>query len=136
MTDGFYDDSGDLDTTVFTEGRPELTYDKAAVDAIRNSWEYKNQRANFRATCANMKVPLPDGSISNGAPCWLCGGAIDYRLKWPHPESWSLEHIKTVKEAPELILDMTNWASAHLDCNQRRGTDEAFLDIGEPSEIW
>jgi hypothetical protein len=106
------------------------------VQAIRGSNAYKKQKAEFRVQCSKMSVPLPDGTMSDGAPCWLCSAPIDYRLSHPHPESWSLDHAKTVKEAPELIMDVANWRAAHLDCNQRRGTDEPFIDLGEPSRMW
>lgn len=143
MTDGpdFYDDVTTVDSLAYPEsdGMHDTltTYDKARLDAIRSSHEYRDLRETFRGQCVKMHIPLADGTISRGAPCFDCGKEIDYSLKHPHPEAWSLEHIKTVKEAPELILDVSNWAAAHLDCNQRRGTDDEFaLDIGEPSEIW
>lgn len=142
--DEFYDDESDhapvpgaLEDMPAAAADLKTTYDKERMDAIRASSEYQNARTAFRKDCAKMHVPMPDGSISDGAPCFNCGREIDYNLKHPHPESWSLEHIKTVKEAPHLILDLGNWASSHLDCNQRRGTDDEFaLDIGVPSELW
>lgn len=114
----------------------DVYYDAQAMDAIRRSSQYQTQRDEFRKQCRKMSMPLPDGTPSDGLPCWLCNRAIDYKLKHPHPESWSLDHAKTVKEAPQLIMDIGNWRASHLDCNQRRGTDEPFIDIGEPSEEW
>lgn len=102
------------------------------VTKIRESREYKRLKAKFRD--AGSRHRNPDGTT--GAPCHLCGGDIRYSLKWPHPQSHSVDHAKTVKEAPELIADVNNWRHAHLDCNLRRGTDEAPLNIGEPSEDW
>lgn len=137
----FYDDLTAEDTPAVADSTLgddyRTTYNKARMDAIRDSSEYKTMRLTFRGQCEKIAIPLADGTMSKGAPCFNCGRGIDYRLKHPHPDSWSLEHIRTVKEAPELILDVANWAASHLDCNQRRGTDDKdAMDIGEPSEIW
>lgn len=109
-------------------------YDKAMADKIRDSSAYKKQRALFREQCAKMPHPL--GIRGKGAPCHICNNPIDYSLKHPHPESWSLDHALTVKERMDLIMDWGNWRASHLDCNQRRGTEEPAIDIGVPSEDW
>jgi hypothetical protein len=44
-----------------------------------------------------------DGTI--GEPRWLCGEAIDYRLKFPHSRSWSLDDVIPVSENPALMLN-------------------------------
>lgn len=110
------------------------SYSKAAADKIRESSQYRKQRELFREQCAKMPHPL--GYNGKGAPCHICNGPINYGLKHPHPESWSLDHALSVKERMDLILDLGNWRASHLDCNQRRGTDEPQIDIGEPSEDW
>jgi hypothetical protein len=66
----------------------------------------------------------------------LCGGAIDYRLKFPHPTSWSLDHVAPVTEKPALALNPGNFRSAHLDCNNHRQTGAPAIELGVPSEIW
>jgi hypothetical protein len=66
----------------------------------------------------------------------LCGQPIDYRLKFPHPRSWSLDHVVPVKENPAMMLNASNWRSAHLDCNNHRQTDEPPIDLRIPSEVW
>jgi hypothetical protein len=76
----------------------------------------------------------PDGTT--GEHCWLCGQPIDYRLKFPHPRSWSLDHIVPVKDSPTLMLNSSNFRSAHLDCNNHRQSDEPAIEMGTPSEIW
>jgi hypothetical protein len=127
----FYDDTPEGETLdlrpehmVWSEGRwRELT--AADVAPSRQSQEYRKAREEYRHECAER-----------GDPCWLCTKPIDYRLPWPHPDSWSLDHKLTVKERPDLFMDRGNWASSHLDCNLRRGTDEPHLDLGEPSEVW
>lgn len=134
MSDGeVYDDVTDPDED-FAARASQAVYDRDAMEKIRHSQQYKNQAKEFRLQCS--KAPHPLGVNGKGLPCWLCTRTIDYKLKHPHPECFSLDHAKTVKEAPELILDIGNWRPSHLDCNQRRGTDEPFLDIGEASEDW
>ena len=46
-------------------------------------------------------------------PCCLCGGAIDYRLKAPDPQSFTAHHTTADKAGP---LD-----AAHRVCNERAG---------------
>ena len=46
-------------------------------------------------------------------PCCLCGGAIDYRLKAPDPQSFTAHHTTADKTGP---LD-----AAHRVCNERAG---------------
>lgn len=52
--------------------------------------------------------------------CWLCGEPFDYRLKWPEPMSFSVDHIKPAKTYPELREVRGNLHAAHLVCNQKR----------------
>lgn len=99
------------------------TYTQA--DATRQTHAYKTARTRYRTQCANQS-----------APCWLCHNPIDYTLPNPHPDSWSLDHALTVKDAPHLVSDPHNFRPSHLACNQQRGTDEPRIDIGTPSEVW
>jgi hypothetical protein len=57
-------------------------------------------------------------------------------LKFPHPRSWSLDHVIPVKDNPALMLNQSNWRSSHLDCNNHRQTGEPPIEMGEPSEAW
>jgi hypothetical protein len=118
------------------EGAPPVPRTMASIQAaevrrMRSSHQYQALRAQFRH---DEELRWVEGR--RGAPCWLCGNDIDYRLQHPHPYSWSLDHAVPVHERPELLKDVGNFRSAHLDCNQQRGTDDPALDIGVPSEIW
>lgn len=53
--------------------------------------------------------------------CIICGGAIDYRLRYPDPMSCSVQHILSRHHRPDLTWDPTNWAPAHLGCNREAG---------------
>lgn len=65
-----------------------------------------------------------------GAPCALCGRAIDYGLgmvvdPWtgkrrPHPMSFVVDEIVPVSKGGD-PLDFTNTQPAHWICNARRG---------------
>lgn len=57
-------------------------------------------------------------------PCYLCGQPIDYDLEWPHPASFSADHVKPYVRHPHLRLDPGNVVSSHLRCNQSKGDNE------------
>jgi 5-methylcytosine-specific restriction endonuclease McrA len=72
------------------------------------------------------------------APCGICGQAIDYRLAWPDPDSFSVDHIVPLSHAPHLAEEPSNLRAAHLRCNQSKADD---LDdpedrLGTPSRNW
>jgi 5-methylcytosine-specific restriction endonuclease McrA len=104
----------------------------ANVRAMRSSLEYQRAREEFLYRARHHRNH--DGT--NGEHCWLCGQPIDYRLKFPHPRSWSLDHAIPVKDNPTLMLNASNFRSAHLDCNNHRQSAEPPIDLGTPSEIW
>jgi hypothetical protein len=104
----------------------------AATRAFRSSYEYQTAQKQFRAQAALHRNP--DGTI--GEHCWLCGEAVNYMLKSPHPRSWCLDHAIPVSQQPKLALDSRNFRSAHRSCNEYRGTGEPPIDLGEPSEVW
>ena len=81
--------------------------------------------AGRRATDALRRVRA-DGARHN-KPCILCQGEIDYTLKYPHPMSCSVEHVKPRAFHPELTWDFANMAPCHLQCNKRaaRGVDRS-----------
>jgi 5-methylcytosine-specific restriction endonuclease McrA len=118
------------------EGEPRvrstLPSKGAAIRKLRSSLEYQNVRKQYRSRAKAHHNP--DGT--KGEPCWICGQPVDYRLKWPHPRSWSLDHVIPVSDNPALLLNPSNFRSAHCDCNNHRQTGEPPIELGEPSEIW
>ena len=126
LGDEVFDDTPEGDASIKWVRRPVNTR------TIRSTHEYKTQRAQYRNRCAVARQP--DGT--HGNPCVICTEPIDYRLTYPHPLSWSLEHTISVKDRPELLLDKSGWASAHFGCNSMKGPDELVPDTGEPSEDW
>lgn len=112
--------------------RTQRTIDAKKARTDRESSQFKSMREKFRDDCSRERNA--DGTT--GAPCHLCSEPIDYRLAYPHPFSWSLDHLVPVKENPALLMDRENFRASHLDCNVGRGSDAVPLNLGEPSEIW
>lgn len=56
---------------------------------------------------------------SSGGTCGICAGPIDRRLKWPHPDSPSIDHILPLSMGGAHEQENAQWA--HLACNLRKG---------------
>ncbi|MFF1820376.1 HNH endonuclease [Kribbella sp. NPDC058245] len=70
-------------------------------------------------------------------PCCRCGQRIDYRLEWPDPHSFSVDHYPyPLSTHPHLAEDPANLAAAHLRCNQAAGNKAPLPGIGTTSEHW
>jgi len=67
-----------------------------------------------------------------GTPCCICSQGIDYSLEYPHPQSCSVQHLKSRKAFPQLTWERSNWEPSHLSCNQAAGIGPA-LDLGATS---
>ncbi|SID31471.1 Uncharacterised protein [Mycobacteroides abscessus subsp. abscessus] len=103
------------------------------ADGRPRSRAYRKLVADFRTACAHHTND--DGTT--GAPCWICHHPIDYTITDPyHPDVFNADHAAPVKERPELAMDINNLRPSHRDCNLKRGTDDAHIDIGLPSEQW
>lgn len=116
------------------EGDNSIKWVRKAVNTrtIRSSHEYKVFHDAYRLECATRRQP--DGT--HGDPCIRCEEPINYSLQYPHPRSWSLEHLIPVSERPELLLDRNNAASSHLTCNSVAGDAEIESELGDLSEVW
>lgn len=109
-----------------------IQWPKKAVDTrkLRSDRVYRELQKRYRFECANRWQA--DGSV--GDPCVRCGEPIDYQLKFPHPLSWSLEHLTP---DPALFLSKNNWGSSHFGCNSVAGQTQVDTgDIGTPSKAW
>lgn len=56
-------------------------------------------------------------------PCALCTEPIDYQLRYPHPQCWSLDHRVALHQGGN-EFDPLNAQASHLVCNQSRGASE------------
>ncbi|THV27929.1 HNH endonuclease [Glycomyces paridis] len=68
-------------------------------------------------------------------PCCICRQPIDYALAHPHRQSFSVQHIKSWKDFPELREDPANLDAAHLSCNSA-GEAGTGSGLGTPSRRW
>lgn len=56
--------------------------------------------------------------------CAICGGTIDYQLKWPDPMCFVVDHIIPVTKGG--VDNITNKQPAHNTCNsKKRARDHA-----------
>lgn len=76
------------------------------------------ESARFRRLQRLMRRQAED----NLDVCTLCGHEIDYQAEPRSPESWSLDHIISMAEDLSLAYEPDNLASAHLKCNQAKGS--------------
>ena len=71
-----------------------------------------------------------------GRPCSICSMPIDYSLRYPHPDSFSVDHAKPRSTHPHLAEDPANLLPSHLRCNVSRGTRDPKPPIGHTSRNW
>jgi hypothetical protein len=70
-------------------------------------------------------------------PCCRCGQAIDYRLAYPDPNCFSVDHYPfPISTHPWRAEDPGNLHAAHLVCNQSAGRGRPLPGLGRPSESW
>lgn len=80
---------------------------------------------------------LREAVIARGSQdCYRCGQPVDFTLKWPDPNSFSLEHIKPRDLYPELEYDLANVTASHLGCNSAAGKRQPIVPRGETSRNW
>lgn len=70
-------------------------------------------------------------------PCCRCGQPIDYRLAWPDPGSFTVDHYPyPLSTHPHMAEDPANLQAAHLVCNQQAHAAPPLPSLGPPSETW
>lgn len=106
------------------------------LDGVALARVRTNEPVNYTGPVYNLSVTGNNTYVVQNIAVHNCREEIDYRLKEPHPYSWTLDHLKPVQDHPELIMEISNFAASHRDCNVRRGTDEPAMDLGIPSEVW
>lgn len=75
----------------------------------RNSSQRDKDRARIAKTKAN---------------CHICGDPIDYKLRWPDPWCFVVDHVKALKVGGKDHL--SNKKAAHNTCNsKKRARDHA-----------
>jgi len=90
------------------------------VDDPRTTYRYQKLRAQLRPVHEAQQRHCELGR------CLFRSRFIDYRLRYPHPASWSLDHVVALQDGGAL-LDLANTQASHLRCNQSRGAVEGNL---------
>ncbi len=101
---------------------------RSPSSALGRIHRYQVARTRYRAECEKIR-----------APCWLDGQPIDYSLRYPHPDSWTLDHkipVAAPLHGQRYQLDPGNFRPAHLHCNRARGDRAPDLPPPTPSEDW
>lgn len=83
---------------------------------------------NWRRLVANQRAKR--------LPCCICKQPINYQLKYPHEDSFSVEHIKPWSTHPELREEPSNLDSAHLRCNKAKQDKVDKPTLGTTSRSW
>lgn len=81
-------------------------------------------KPNPRYRNGNRRRGIRERWRSIGAPCALCGKAIDYTLPAGHPMSFEVDEITPVSRGGD-PLDFANTQPAHRCCNLRKGDGRA-----------
>lgn len=84
--------------------------DNCAAARFRRRTRMKNARYET--------VTLEDVINEHGKDCHICGDSIDFNLQWPHPQSKSLDHVRSLAKGGG--HELANVKLAHLTCNQRK----------------
>lgn len=69
--------------------------------------------------------------------CWICNDAIDMDLEFPHPESFSVDHLVPLSQLDEddpRRVDPDYCAPAHLSCNSSR-QDRSVTELAATREV-
>lgn len=80
-----------------------------AKDRARNA-----RRSHYGGSYQARRAALLEQARATNAPCSLCGEAIAYHLAWPHPLSFTADHVRAGD--PDSPL-----APTHAHCNASRG---------------
>lgn len=80
------------------------------------------RRARIAATTVEDFTEA-DVRMAHGDDCYLCGDQINFKLKWPHPKSPSLDHVVPLSAGGTHTLD--NVAMTCLSCNHSKNARPA-----------
>lgn len=80
---------------------------------------YLKRRAKLANVLSERYEKLDVYKRDNGL-CYICSQVIDVLLEWPHPKSFSIDHIIPLSKGGDNTLN--NVASTHLRCNLSKFT--------------
>lgn len=90
-----------------------------------------SQEAKFKRRARLREAPhesftVADVRLRHGDDCYLCDERINFKLKWPHPQSPSLDHVVPLARGGRHALE--NVAMTHLACNLSKATKAALSE--------
>jgi hypothetical protein len=80
---------------------------------VAKTYQWQRLRKQFRAACEQRN-----------APCWLCGGVIDYGAKRDEPNSFEADHALPSSCYPQQAYNPALLRASHSRCNRARRADE------------
>lgn len=84
-----------------------------------------------------FRTDMKAGWSASNAPCGICGQAtIDWDGPPFRPDSFELDHIKSIRHHPEYEFDPSNVQPAHHSCNRAKGAGDTLTLVGRTSEPW
>lgn len=63
----------------------------------------------------------------DGGLCGLCGEAIDLTVRYPHPRSFTIDHVLPLSKGGLDVLD--NVQAAHFHCNTSKRDDVTAVTV-------
>lgn len=109
--------------------------DKVRNHRLCNMDRYRSYVQRRRAMLKSLPIEkFVDTEIfdRDGWICGVCNKPVDKELKWPHPQSASLDHIKPIsKGGPHIKV---NVRLAHLVCNISIGNRRVDNDLALVAE--
>jgi 5-methylcytosine-specific restriction endonuclease McrA len=82
----------------------------------------RRRRARMLSTQVE-KFTDKDIRMAHGDICYLCGEGINFKLKFPHPKSRSVDHVIPLSRGGSHTLE--NCAMVHYQCNQIKNARDA-----------
>ena len=86
------------------------------TNAQRSTETHRRERDDLRSNYWRRKV-VPEVKRLYGTICHICDKPIDMGLKSPHPQSFSVDHIRGAATG----FDLRYLRPAHLGCNLKQG---------------
>lgn len=97
---------------------------KQNLERIRERNREASRRRHARKRSTQVKhFTDKDVRMTHGDVCYLCGEKINFRLKFPHPNSPTVDHIVPLSRGGSHTLE--NAAMVHFLCNNKKGAKDA-----------
>jgi hypothetical protein len=91
---------------------------------LRAQWRERNRKRSAEGVRRTGRpwLRLRRQVLAEESSCWICGDELDLEVRYPHPQSPSVDHVVPLASGGAL-LERTNCRAAHLLCNVSRGAE-------------